>query len=147
MLPRPIYGWRGAAFLDQSPAENYNWLSASLFTGECWMAGQARGCCTNGNFAAPKKYPVIFYFYERDADNLYIISSRHHPGLRNIRLVRQQGYLVFDPNIYYKNGEPGASATNSGDIRGKVLGRFRGWILPGWTGRVIAGADTRWPGS
>lgn len=66
------------------------------------------------NFDPKKKYPVIFYFYERDSDGLYgYRSPAPSASTINIPYFVSNGYLVFDPNIYYKTGEPGQSAYNS----------------------------------
>jgi dipeptidyl aminopeptidase/acylaminoacyl peptidase len=66
------------------------------------------------NFDPKKKYPIIFYFYERDADDLYNYRNpAPSASTINIPYFVSNGYLVFDPNIYYKNGEPGQSAYNS----------------------------------
>ena len=66
------------------------------------------------NFDPKKKYPVIFYFYERNADGLYNYRApAPSASTINIPYFVSNGYLVFDPNIYYKNGEPGESAYNS----------------------------------
>jgi len=43
-----------------------------------------------------------------------IITGHPHPALpRLIPYFASNEYLVFDPNIYYKNGDPGGSAYNS----------------------------------
>ncbi len=66
------------------------------------------------NFDPQKKYPVIFFYYERysAALNNYI-----HPdlstGVMNIPWFVSNGYLVFVPDIYYIDGYPGRSALNS----------------------------------
>jgi dipeptidyl aminopeptidase/acylaminoacyl peptidase len=60
------------------------------------------------------------------------------------------GYLVFDPNIYYKNGEPGESAYNSVVSAAKMLAK-KPWVdstkmaLQGhsWAGYQIAYLVTR----
>jgi dipeptidyl aminopeptidase/acylaminoacyl peptidase len=66
------------------------------------------------NFDPKKKYPVIFYFYERDADELFTYRSpAPSASTINIPWFVSNGYIVFDPDIHYKNGEPGQSAYNS----------------------------------
>lgn len=66
------------------------------------------------NFDPKKKYPVIFYYYEKNADNLYRhIQPAPSASTVNIAYFTSNGYLVFDPNIYYKYGEPGGSAYNA----------------------------------
>jgi dipeptidyl aminopeptidase/acylaminoacyl peptidase len=45
----------------------------------------------------------------------------------NIPYFVSNGYIVFDPNIYYKNGEPGESAYNSVVSAAKYLSKFK-WV-------------------
>ncbi|MDR1746563.1 MAG: prolyl oligopeptidase family serine peptidase [Tannerella sp.] len=66
------------------------------------------------NFDPAKKYPMIIYFYERHADELY----RHFMptpsrSIINIPFFCSRGYLVFTPNIHYVDGHPGRSACHS----------------------------------
>jgi len=65
------------------------------------------------NFNTSKKYPVIVYFYERNADNL----NRHwipspSRSIINPAIYCSNGYIVFIPDIRYSNGYPGNSAYN-----------------------------------
>ena len=65
------------------------------------------------NFDATKKYPMMVYFYEKNADNL---NSHYTPSpIRaaiNYPYFTSNGYVVFVPDIVYKTGEPGKSAYN-----------------------------------
>ena len=80
------------------------------------------------NFDPKKKYPVIFYFYERDADGLFAYRSpAPSASTVNIPYFVSNGYIVFDPNIYYKDGEPGASAYNSVVSAAKYLAKMP-WV-------------------
>ncbi|HAO45754.1 MAG TPA: peptidase S9 [Chitinophagaceae bacterium] len=95
--------------------KDYNWLSAELVKWKMFDGKMSEGLLFKPeNFDPKKKYPVIFYFYERDADGLYNYRSpAPSASTVNIPYFVSNGYLVFDPNIYYKDGEPGASAYNS----------------------------------
>lgn len=80
------------------------------------------------NFDPNKKYPIIFYFYERNADGLYNYKApAPSASTINIPWFVSNGYIVFDPNIYYKDGEPGESAYNSVVSAAKNLGKMP-WI-------------------
>jgi dipeptidyl aminopeptidase/acylaminoacyl peptidase len=77
------------------------------------------------NFDPKKKYPVIFYFYERNADNLYNYRApAPSASVVNIPYFVSNGYLVFDPNIWYKNGQPGESAYNSVVSAAKMIAKL-----------------------
>ncbi|WP_448518707.1 prolyl oligopeptidase family serine peptidase [Rhodoflexus sp.] len=65
------------------------------------------------NFDPAKKYPMIVYYYEKNADNLY----QHYapsPGrsIINYTYYTSNGYVIFVPDIVYKIGYPGESAYN-----------------------------------
>jgi dipeptidyl aminopeptidase/acylaminoacyl peptidase len=78
------------------------------------------------NFDPTKKYPVIFYFYERNADTRYNYRApAPSASTINIAYFTSNGYLVFDPNIYYKNGQPGESAYNSVVSAAKYLSKMK----------------------
>ena len=94
---------------------NYNWYTTQLETWKMFDGKMSEGILYKPeNFDATKKYPIIFYFYERDADDLYNYRNpAPSASTINIPYFTSNGYLVFDPNIYYKAGEPGNSAYNS----------------------------------
>lgn len=59
------------------------------------------------------KYPMIVNFYEKSSSGLY----SHHipePGRSTIdyHYYTSNGYLIFNPDVYYKDGYPGQSAFN-----------------------------------
>lgn len=66
------------------------------------------------NLDPGKKYPMVIYFYERSSEGLY----RHqHPAPSRSTINRpfytSNGYIVFVPDITYKEGYPGQSAYNA----------------------------------
>jgi dienelactone hydrolase len=95
--------------------KNYNWMTSELVKWKMFDGKEAEGLLFKPeDFDPKKKYPVIFYFYERDADGLYNYRAPSPSASTvNIAYFVSNGYLVFDPNIYYKNGEPGESSYNS----------------------------------
>ena len=95
--------------------KGYNWLTAELVRWKMFDGKMSEGILFKPeDFDPKKKYPVIFYFYERNADGLYNYRTpAPSASTINIAWFVSNGYLVFDPNIYYKTGEPGPSAYNS----------------------------------
>jgi len=95
--------------------KDYNWLNVELVKWKMFDGKMSEGLLFKPeNFDPKKKYPVIFYFYERNADGLYAYRGpAPSASTVNIAYFVSNGYLVFDPNIYYKDGEPGNSAYNS----------------------------------
>jgi len=65
------------------------------------------------DFDATKSYPLITYFYEKRAD-----SYRRHAtpspsrSIVNPTYLASNGYVMFIPDIVYKDGQPGQSAYN-----------------------------------
>jgi len=98
------------------PEKQYNWLTSSLVNWQTFDGKEAQGILYKPeNFDSTRRYPVIFYFYERLSDGLNNFPT---PLLSEGTLLRMlpyfvsQGYLVFIPDIYYKIGTPGESAYN-----------------------------------
>ena len=65
------------------------------------------------NFDPSKKYPMIVNFYEKSSAEL----NRHRvpePGRSTIdyHYYTSNGYLIFNPDVYYIDGYPGQSAYN-----------------------------------
>jgi dipeptidyl aminopeptidase/acylaminoacyl peptidase len=109
--------------------KDYNWFTVELYKWKMFDGKTSEGILYKPeNFDSTKKYPVIFYFYERDADNLYqYITPQPVRASINIPYFVSNGYVVFDPNIYYKTGQPGEDAYNAVVSAAKYLGRFS-WV-------------------
>jgi len=95
--------------------KNYNWYTVELRKWKTLDGTMSEGLLFKPeNFDSTKKYPIIFYFYERDADTRYRYRApAPSASTINIAYFTSNGYLVFDPDIHYKNGEPGPSAYNA----------------------------------
>ncbi|MEA3499597.1 MAG: prolyl oligopeptidase family serine peptidase [Candidatus Marinimicrobia bacterium] len=65
------------------------------------------------NFDSTKKYPMLVYFYERRSNGFHYHYTPS-PSRSTISKIMypSNGYLVFIPDIIYKNGHPGQSAYN-----------------------------------
>lgn len=58
-----------------------------------------------------KKYPMLVYFYEKNADGLHLYKSPSpSASVINFSEYVSNGYVIFVPDIHYKTGEPGQSA-------------------------------------
>ncbi len=95
--------------------KDYNWGTVELVN---WQTEDDIFCegllFKPEDFDSTKKYPVMIYFYEKYSESLY--SPRTPAPSRstvNIPLFVSNGYVVFIPDIYYKDGHPGQSAMRS----------------------------------
>lgn len=94
--------------------KNYLWGTAELVK---WTSSD--GVPLEGllykpeNFDPTKKYPMIVYFYDISNEQL---NMHYHPqptwSIIHRTMFVSNGYLVFIPDIVYKEGFPGESAYN-----------------------------------
>ncbi len=65
------------------------------------------------NFDPGKKYPLLVNFYEKSSQGLfnYRMPELHRSSI-DYHYYTSNGYLVFNPDIYYKEGYPGEDAFN-----------------------------------
>jgi len=107
--------------------KDYSWGNVELYEWISLDGIKLRGLLYKPeNFDPNRKYPMIVNFYEKNSDNLY----RHHapsPGRSTINYAFyvSRGYLIFVPDIPYRDGYPGESAYNA--------------ILPGVTSLIEKG--------
>ena len=67
-----------------------------------------------GNFDPMKKYPMVVYFYERNSETLHrYYSPAPSASTINPSFFASNGYVVFIPDIPYKEGYPGESAISA----------------------------------
>ncbi len=94
---------------DLTPERAYNWPRAELIR---WKTFK----CRNGeaivykpsDFDSTKKYPVIFYCYERLTPGLNVFQEPDYSsGPMNIPWFVSRGYVVVCPDIRYEVGNPG----------------------------------------
>ena len=103
-------------FSQTNPQQSkYNWFTVELHHWKMLDGRPTEGLLYKPeNFDSTKKYPIIFYFYERDAETMYnYITPQPVRASINIPYFTSNGYLVFDPDIWYKTGQPGEDAYNS----------------------------------
>lgn len=89
------------------PQADYNWMRTKLV-----KMGDVEGILyLPENFDAGKKYPIIFYLYERFTDGLNQYQfPQLSEGQLNIPWYVSNDYLVFAPDVKYRSNEPGESA-------------------------------------
>jgi dipeptidyl aminopeptidase/acylaminoacyl peptidase len=109
--------------------KGYNWLTVELVKWKLPDGRISEGLLYKPeNFDSTKKYPIIFYYYERNADGLYSYRApAPSASTVNIPYFASNGYLIFDPNIYYKNGEPGQSAVDAVVSAARFLSKKK-WV-------------------
>jgi len=92
--------------------KDYNWGTAELYKWTTFSGKKAEGILYKPeDFNPNKKYPVIFYFYEKLTDGMYNYNApAPTPSRLNISFFVSRGYLVFAPDITYQDGYPGKSA-------------------------------------
>lgn len=88
----------------------YNWYNAELHEWKSLDNIMLQGILYKPeDFDSTKKYPVIFYYYEKRADglNVYLKPNTLDNGCGiNIPYYVSNGYLVFCPDIRYPFGDP-----------------------------------------
>ena len=91
---------------------HYLWGSAELFVWKAYTGKITEGVVYKPeHFDSTKKYPMIVYFYERNSNTLYNYQAPSPtPSRLNISFFVSRGYIVFVPDIWYKDGHPGKSA-------------------------------------
>ncbi|WP_159023625.1 S9 family peptidase [Formosa sp. L2A11] len=100
---------------DANPQQkDYNWGTVELVNWTSLDGKPLTGMLVKPeNFDPNKKYPMIVNFYEKNSDGLY----RHKAPVYgrstiNYSFYASRGYLIFNPDIEYKDGYPGESAYN-----------------------------------
>ena len=139
----------GRKITDANPQQrNYNWGKAELIR---WTSNDGvplQGILVKPeNFDYSKKYPMITYYYERNSDTL----NRYMPpapsaSTVNIPYFASNGYVMFIPDIPYKEGYPGESAA-SAIMPGVQAVLARGYVDPkrlGIQGQSWGGYQTAW---
>ncbi len=94
--------------------KNYNWGTSEIVKWKSADGIELEGLLYKPEgFDPAKKYPMLTYFYEKNSDNLYThyVPSPSASTI-NISYCVSNGYVVFVPDIVYKNGLPGPSAYN-----------------------------------
>ena len=101
---------------DANPQQvDYNWGTVELVNWISLDGIELTGMLVKPeNFDPTKKYPMLVNFYEKSSDGLFNHRAPS-PGRSSINysFYTSRGYLIFNPDIVYRNGYPGESAFNS----------------------------------
>lgn len=94
--------------------EEFKWGTAELYTWTSLDGRKLEGTLHKpADFDPRKKYPLIVNFYEKSSQSVY---SHHIPenGRSTIgyHFYTGNGYIIFNPDVYYKTGYPGEDAFN-----------------------------------
>jgi dipeptidyl aminopeptidase/acylaminoacyl peptidase len=91
--------------------KDYTWGTAELVTWNTNDGVPRQGILYKPEgFDPRKKYPMITYFYEDLSDGLHNYISPNGGTSVNITHYVSNGYIMFEPDIYYEDGHPGQSA-------------------------------------
>lgn len=133
---------------DIYPEKEYNWISSELIGYQMPDGKMGEGILYKPkNFDPKKKYPIIFYYYDKLSQRLFVCPKPGlSTGILNIPTYVSNGYLVCVPNIYYTSGRTGQSAVNSVVSAAKYLSKFP-WVdvtKMGLQGHSFGGYETNY---
>ncbi|NML40783.1 S9 family peptidase [Chitinophaga sp. G-6-1-13] len=100
---------------DVHPESRFNWMTTELINFRALDGTPSQGVLYKPeNFDPKRKYPVIFYYYEKITECLNFFQRPvAGDGSINIPYFVSNGYLVFTPDIHFKIGYPGRSSFNT----------------------------------
>lgn len=117
------------------PEKSVNWYTTELVNWKVGRGEQIQGILYKPeNFDSTKKYPIIFYCYERLSQHLntYFMPKASEASI-NIPYFVSNGYLIFTPDMHYKLGEPLESARQIVESAANHLRKYR-WVDAGRMG-------------
>ncbi len=93
----------------------YNWATVETVKWTAYDGQQLEGLLYKPeNYDPSKKYPLLFYYYELNSDNLHNYQApKPSASIINPTEYASGGYLVFIPDIRYQPGKPAQGAYNS----------------------------------
>ncbi|NLZ20282.1 MAG: prolyl oligopeptidase family serine peptidase [Bacteroidales bacterium] len=94
--------------------DDYRWGNVQLVRWNAYDGTPLDGLLfTPDGLDASKKYPMMIYFYEKYSETLYDYRApAPSRSTVNIPFYVSRGYVVFIPDIVYRDGHPGESAYN-----------------------------------
>ena len=94
--------------------EDFTWGTAELVSWTSLDGTPLEGVVYKpANFDPSKKYPLIVNFYERNSDRLYKYRiPEAHRSTIDYHMYNSNGYIVFNPDVRYRDGHPGESCYN-----------------------------------
>lgn len=94
--------------------EPYIWGTAELISWTSLDGKALEGVIYKpANFDPNKKYPMIVNFYERNSETLHAYHMPEaHRSTIDYSMYLSNGYIVFNPDVRYRDGYPGESCYN-----------------------------------
>ncbi len=113
--------WTGASLASATKISNANPQDAEYPRGTVEMVSwvNSDGVPLRGllykpeNFDPNKQWPMVVYFYEKLTDGLHSYVAPSGRNVVNPLVYNALGYVVFEPDIVYTDGQPGPSAAKS----------------------------------
>ena len=92
--------------------KDYNWGTVEQVNWKSYKGLELDGLLYKPeNFDSTKNYPMIVYFYEKNADGLHRYSApRPTASIIHTTEYVSNGYIVFIPDVLYEEGHPAKSA-------------------------------------
>jgi len=115
---------------DLNPQKKYNWLTSELITWKTFNNSTSQGILYKPeNFDPKKKYPIIFFYYEKFSNTLHrFLEPEANGATIDIPTFVSNGYLVFVPDIHYPlNTGQGYGCYNSVVSAAKYLSKMP-WV-------------------
>ena len=94
--------------------KEFSWGTAELYSWTSLDGRKLDGLLIKpANFDPKKKYPLIVNFYEKGSQGLYKYRTPEaHRSTIDYHYYSSNDYIIFNPDVYYKEGYPGEDAFN-----------------------------------
>ncbi len=95
--------------------EEYSWGNIEWYRWQAHDGQELRGLLLKpDNFDPNKKYPMLVNFYEKSSEGIHRHRAPYpHRSTINYAYYVNRGYVIFNPDVPYKEGYPGQSAFNA----------------------------------
>lgn len=100
---------------DENPQQiDYNWGTAEMVEWVSLDGKPLKGMLIKPeNFDPNKKYPMLVNFYEKSSNGLHRHRAPSYGrSTINYPFYASRGYVIFNPDVHYRDGYPGESTFN-----------------------------------
>lgn len=115
LLVSDLHFRKSVRLTDANPQQQaVNWGTAELIRWTSLDGTPLEGVVYKpADFDPEKRYPLIVNFYERNADTYHSYRQPEpHRSTIDYHFYTSNGYVIFNPDVRYKDGYPGQSAYN-----------------------------------
>jgi fermentation-respiration switch protein FrsA (DUF1100 family) len=130
-----------------SPQSGCNWMTNELIHFKVGKRTESAILYKPENFDPIKKYPVIFYYYEKNSDGIDLfVEPVFSQGQLPVAWFVSRGYLVFVPDFSYKKGAIGKTILQTVNAAADYLSNFS-WVNSkkiGLQGHSFGGFETNY---